>query len=97
MEKIECQTPTKGKSPTRIDKEKYEKVAEAILAVLPVKGDGQLFKELPDVVAEYLGAEEMAKIGSCVWYTTTVKLDLETKGAVYRVPKSSPQRLLKKV
>lgn len=96
MEKVECQTPTPGKSPTRIDKEKYDKVAGAILAVTPATGEGLLFKELPDLVADYLGPEQMTQIGSRAWYTTTIKLDLETRGLVYRVPKSSPQRLLKK-
>lgn len=97
MDKVECKTPTPGKSPTRIDKLKYDKVVEAILAVLPAEGEGVLFKELPDLVADYIGPEQMTKIGSRAWYTTTVKLDLETREVIYRVPKSSPQRLLKKV
>jgi hypothetical protein len=31
--------------------------------------------------------------GAVGWYTTTVKLDLEARGVIQRIPKSSPQRL----
>jgi hypothetical protein len=31
--------------------------------------------------------------GSVSWYVTTVKLDLETRGVVERVPGQKPQRL----
>lgn len=96
MEKVECLTPTPGKQPTKIEKIKYDAVSAAILAVLPNNGDGLLFKGLPDLVSDFLGREKMKEIGSSSWYTTTVKLDLEAKGLIYRVPKSSPQRLLKK-
>ena len=31
--------------------------------------------------------------GSISWYVTTVKLDLEAKGMIERIPKVSPQQL----
>ena len=31
--------------------------------------------------------------GSTGWYTTTVKLDLEARGVIERIPNSSPQQL----
>lgn len=94
-EKIECSNPVTGKSSTRIDKWKYDLVSEAILSLLPSEGDGFLFKELAASVSDTLGAQKMSEIGSSGWYTTTVKLDLEAKGLIYRRPKVSPQRLLR--
>jgi len=96
MNKVECANPLPGKASTRIDKWKYDKVSAAILSIVPQEGDGFLFKELAESVARVLGADTMASIGSSGWYTTTVKLDLEAKGSIYRVPKSAPQRLLKR-
>ena len=31
--------------------------------------------------------------GSVTWYVTTVKLDLEARGVIERIPKSRPQRI----
>jgi len=45
------------------------------------------------MVEERLAADERANLGSTGWYTTTVKLDLEAKGEIERVPGSTPQRL----
>ncbi len=95
QDKILCETPTPGKSPTRIDKWKYDKIKEAVLACLPSSGEGALFKGLPDAVVEFIGRQEMQKIGSAAWYTTTVKLDLECKGVIRRINNSSPQRLIR--
>lgn len=95
QDKILCETPTPGKNPTRIDKWKYDKIKEALLACLPASGEGAEFKTLPDVVSEFIGRENMQEIGSAAWYTTTVKLDLECKGLIKRVKNSSPQRLIR--
>lgn len=91
--KVLCSTPTPGKQPTRIDRWKYEAVRAAILAALPRAGDGVLFSELPSLVAKLLTADERARLGSVMWYTTTVKLDLETRGEIRRLP-GTPQRLI---
>lgn len=95
MEKKLCYTPTPGKEPTKIDLEKYQCVADAILNLLPVEGEGMAFKALPDLVADYIGEAKMKKIGSRTWYTTTVKLHLETEGKIMRVAGKGPQRLIK--
>lgn len=96
MEKIICETPTPGKKPTRIDKFKYDLIADAILDILPTTAPGVPFKELPSLVGEVLGAEK-SKIGSMAWYTTTVKLDLEVKGQIKQVSGLKPQHLIKAV
>jgi hypothetical protein len=95
-DKVVCETPTPGKKSTRIDRWKYEVVRKAILAVLPRRGEGTLFQELPALVENRLTPEHRSQLGSVNWYTATVKLALEVRGEIFRVPGSAPQRLLRK-
>jgi len=95
-EKAVCETPTPGKQSTRIDRWKYDAVRRAILEVVPAAGEGLAFRELPRKVAERLSEDERSRLGSVPWYTTTVKLDLEVKGELRRVPGVVPQRLLRR-
>jgi len=92
-EKVLCETPTPGRKPTRIDKWKYEAVRRALRRVIPRRKEGVLFEDLPEGVAAALTEEERRRLGSVVWYTTTVKLHLEVIGEIERVPGSAPQRL----
>ena len=94
--KVLCRTPTTGKKPTRIDSWKFDLIHGAILNILPKTGEGVLFKELSKLVKMELHGNHLKQLGSLSWYTTTVKLEMEVSGEIYRVPKSSPQRLLKK-
>ena len=91
--KIACHTPTPGKKPTRIPKWKYDLLHTAILKVVPANDDGIVFKTLPDLVAAQLSDEERESLGSIGWHTTTVKLDMEVKGDIERIPDVVPQRL----
>lgn len=78
-----------GKKGVNIDKEMYEVIKDAILA--SVRQQGQIdFKALPATVEEHLSTPFDGSIG---WYTTTVKLDLEARGLIERVPNQSPQAL----
>ena len=78
-----------GKSGVNIDREKYETMRHAILD--SVQDDGEItFTELTEDVRRKL---EGKFDGSINWYVTTVKLDLEARGVIERIPKSSPQRL----
>ena len=95
QDKVTCQTPTPGKRPTRIDRWKYDAVRKAILRVVPRRGEGLLFSELPARVEAAIPARERADLGSMTWYTTTVKLDLEYRGEIHRVEGARPQRLLR--
>jgi hypothetical protein len=52
--KVECETPTPGKKPTRIHKWKYDIISKAILELLPVSGEGLLFKDLAGLVSDSL-------------------------------------------
>jgi len=91
-----CETPTPGKKAKRIDGWKYEAVRKAILASLPRRGEGVLFRDLPVLVKQRLSPKERERLGSVNWYTTTVKLALEVKGEIFRVAGAVPQRLLRK-
>jgi len=78
-----------GKQGVNIDKAKYDAVAAAILAA--IDGAGVLpFGDLAAAVTSRLPAEFDGSIG---WYTTTVKLDLEARGRIERVPGATPQQL----
>lgn len=91
--KITCYTPTPGKQPTRIDRWKYDLIRKAILDSIP-EGDIEVpFNNLAAMIAKRLSSEETARLGSVSWYTTTVKLDMEVKGEIERIPGSDPQRL----
>ncbi|MCA9937202.1 MAG: hypothetical protein KC418_01060 [Anaerolineales bacterium] len=77
-----------GKKGVRIEAMKYEEIKQAILACLRERET--LFRDLPAFVAAHLTAPFDGSIG---WYTTTVKLDLEARGLIERVPGHSPQKL----
>ena len=75
------------KQGVNISKEKYEIICEAILCVLKTKKEIS-FRDLSrEVEKEVKGNFE----GSVTWYVTAVKLDLEARGVVKRVPNSRPQ------
>jgi hypothetical protein len=92
-EKVLCETPTPGKQPTRIDRWNYDLVHSAIITVIPSNEEGLAFRDLPGLVEQKLKPKDLEKLGSISWYTTTVKLDMEVKGELERIPGSNPQRL----
>ena len=85
--------PDPNKEAPRIDAWKYAVVKNAILTVVPQDEEGTPFKTLSGLVTGQLSPEELRNLGSVGWYTTTVKLDLEARGLIERVPGSKPQRL----
>jgi hypothetical protein len=79
--------PTKQGVP--IEKNKYEAVRSAIIATL--KSNGSMsFTDLGNMVEDRLRKNFE---GSILWYYTTVKLDLEARKEIRRVPKTSPQMI----
>lgn len=88
-EKIRTRHPDPSKNGVNISKLKYEQIRDVIVQTLQEQGS-LTFSEL--------GKEVKAKLdghfeGATGWYYTTVKLDLEARGVLERVGKSSPQRL----
>ena len=79
----------KRKAGVNISKAKYDQIRKAILGAIQAHGEIS-FNELPGEVEKRLvGGFE----GSIGWYVTSVKLDLEARGEIERVPGKSPQRL----
>jgi DNA-binding Lrp family transcriptional regulator len=81
--------PDLGKQGVRISKAKYDLIRRTILDLLRANGE-ITFTQLANAVNERL---EGKFDGSISWYVITVKLDLEARNVIERVPKSKPQRL----
>ena len=77
------------KQGVNISREKYEVIRQAILSVLEAEKEMTFMKLARAVEKEVKGGFE----GSVTWYVTTVKLDLEARGKIKRVPRSRPQLL----
>lgn len=91
--RIACRTPAEGRDGvTRIPKWKFDVLRRAIRAAL---SNGAVpFAELKDRVAPLLSAEDLAHMGSLGWHVTTVKLELEVRGDVSRLPGKGAQKLV---
>ncbi|MGE3182075.1 MAG: hypothetical protein AB7N71_10620 [Phycisphaerae bacterium] len=82
-----------GKEGVNIERAKYDAMKSAILRSVGRSRTGILFQELPQLVRDQLPEAIFPRNGSVMWYVTTVKLDLEARGLIERVPGKSPQRL----
>lgn len=87
--KIMTKHPQQGKTGVNIDKPKYDVMRQTIIDILETEGE-MTFQALNDAVGAKLDGKFQGSIG---WYYTTVKLDLEARGMLERVSKSSPQRI----
>ena len=79
--------PDPAKQDVRIDQIKYDAVHAAISHNLREFGP-MTFTQLGALVEEELHA---TFTGSVLWYYTTVKLDMEARGEIRRLPNSMPQ------
>jgi len=78
-----------GKKGVNISLAKYNVVKEAILHF--IKKEKEIsFGDLSDLVIEKL---QPTFDGKVIWYVVSVKLDLEARGIIERIPKTSPHRL----
>ena len=75
------------KQGVNINKAKYDLIRSAILSTLDEKQE-MTFMNLSRAVEEQVNGNFE---GSVTWYVTTVKLDLEARGLLKRVPHSRPQ------
>ena len=91
-EKFTTLNVTEGAAGTRIDRWKYDAMRRAILLALPRNEPGLPFKELAAAVQTHLPENWEGSIG---WYVTTVKLDLEARNEIQRVPDAKPQHLIR--
>ena len=93
-ERVDALHPDPKKKGTRISREMYEAVREAILDAVPADEPGLRFGDLSKEVEER-APRHVFENASVSWYATTVKLDLEARGLISRVPGVSPQRLVR--
>ena len=75
------------KQGVNISREKYEIIRKAIMSNLR-KQKEMTFMNLSRAVEKEVNGNFD---GSVTWYVTTVKLDLEARGEIKRVPNSRPQ------
>lgn len=75
------------KQGVNISREKYDIIHKAILSALGQNREMPFMKLARAVEKEVRGSFD----GSVTWYVTTVKLDMEARGEVKRVPNSRPQ------
>ena len=78
-----------GKKGVNILKRKYKIISDFI--VKTVKECGEItYKELSELAVEQLSDSFDGKV---VWYIVTVKLDLEARKIIERIPKTSPHKI----
>ena len=78
-----------GKQGVNISRAKYDMIHQAIIE--SIRSQGALsFKSLVPLI-EYKLRNRFE--GSISWYVTTVKLDMEARGEIERVPNSEPQQI----
>lgn len=78
-----------GKAGVNLLKRRYDIIKDTLLEIL--EKDGQMtFESLADRTVE---AVEKDFDGKPLWYIVTVKLDLEARGIIERIPKTSPHQL----
>lgn len=77
------------KQGVNISREKYDIIRQAILSALHGQKE-MTFMNLSRAVEKQINGNFE---GSITWYVTTVKLDLEARGMIKRVPNSRPQLL----
>lgn len=78
-----------GKSGVNILKRRYNVIRSFILDTINKRKEIS-FEELTDLAVEKLSDSFDGKV---VWYMVTVKLDLEARKMIKRIPKTSPHKL----
>jgi len=78
-----------GKNGTNISLAKYNTIKNAILEII-IKEKEISYGDLSKRIEKDL---EDSFDGKVVWYVVSVKLDLEARGIIERIPKTSPHRL----
>ena len=80
-----------GKKGVNISKVKYDQVKAVVLEII-VSQQPITFTDMFHLANEILAEAKFD--GKPGWYVTTIKLDLEARGAIKRVPKTSPHQLV---
>jgi hypothetical protein len=93
--RVACRTPAAGKGGTsNIPVWKFDLIRGAIRDVLAQAGpEGMANKDLRDAVGARLSAEDLARLGKLGWHVVTVKLEMEVRGEIIRLPGKGPMRI----
>ena len=97
VEMFEALHPDPKKQGTRVTKKYYDVYKEALLKIIPTKEEseeGIEFMALSKDVVPHLSKDVMDKT-SVGWWTTVLKLDLEARGIIERLPTKGRQRVRK--
>lgn len=86
--RIETQHPS-GKSGVNILKRRYDVIREFIETTTAKHGEIS-YSELNDLAVDALSKTFDGKVP---WYVVTVKLDLEARGIIERIPKTTPHKI----
>ena len=78
-----------GKKGVNISRKKYDFIRSFILDTIE-KHREITYQDLNDLAEEHLANQFD---GSIPWYIVSVKLDLEARGIIERIPKTSPHQL----
>jgi hypothetical protein len=90
-ETVQLLHPTK--SAPRIDLQRYELIRAVIQEALTFAVSGLTYSELLDQLRTLIPQETLKVLGSLEWYTVSVKLDLEARGLIERIPHTRPERV----
>lgn len=78
-----------GKQGVNIQKSKYDQIAEVIMEIVTEHGE-IAFQDINEkAVKQLTGKFE----GNITWYVVSVKLDLEARNILERIPGTSPHKL----
>lgn len=78
-----------GKKGVNILKRRYDLVKEFIIDTIK-EANEITYQDIDDLAEKELAATFDGKVR---WYVVSVKLDLEARGIIERIPKSSPHKL----
>ena len=91
-QKIQLKHP-QGKKAVSISKDKYELLKAETVKYLTEKKDGT-FSDISKTIAQTFKDRKVKFDGSLNWYLEWVKLDLEARNVITRVPNTSPQKYI---
>lgn len=78
-----------GKGGVSILKRRYDVIKEFILNTVQAH-DEMTYQQLNDMALDILTESFDGKVA---WYVVSVKLDLEARGVIERIPKTSPHKI----
>ena len=83
----------RGKKPVTMSKEKYDLLRPAVLNYLRTREKATL-GEISGAIEKHLKVKKKKFPGSLAWHLEWVKLDLEARKLIRRVPDTSPQEYM---